>query len=72
MTTPPEWEILGIRQLAATDERAQEFTGTLLVHRPGATDPVETIAVTVKRSVLDELESYLVKLLKRSRGLGRR
>ena len=72
MTAPGgEWEILGIRQLAATDERAHEFTGTLLVHRPGAPDPVEVIAVTVKRSVLDELEGYLSRLLKRSRGLAR-
>jgi len=64
-----EWEILGIRQLAATDEHAREFAGTLLVHRRGARDPVETLAVTVKRSVLAELEAYLTRLLKRSRGL---
>ncbi|MBI3454258.1 MAG: hypothetical protein HY002_00530 [Candidatus Rokubacteria bacterium] len=63
------WEILGIRQLAAIDERAEEFEGTLLVHRRGASEPVETIAVTVKRSVLMELEGYLSRLLKRSRGL---
>jgi hypothetical protein len=41
------WEILGIRQLAATDERAEEFSGTLLVHRRGAPEPVEPIAVVV-------------------------
>ncbi len=63
------WEILGIRQLAAIDERAEEFEGTLLVHRRGASEPVETIAVTVKRSALMELEGYLSRLLKRSRGL---
>lgn len=62
------WEILGIRQLAATDERAQEFTGTLLVHRTGSPQPVEALAVTVKRAVLVELEAYLTRLLKRSRG----
>lgn len=63
------WEILGIRQLAAIDERAEEFEGALLVHRRGTSEPVETIAVTVKRSVLMELEGYLSRLLKRSRGL---
>ena len=65
-----EWEILGIRQLAATDERADEFVGTLLVHRRGAPDPVETLAVTVKRTVLAEVEAYLARLLRRSRGRG--
>jgi hypothetical protein len=65
----PGWEILGIRQLAATDEHAREFTGTLLVHRRGAREPVETLSVSVKRSVLVELESYLARLLVRSRGL---
>ncbi len=65
------WEILGIRQLAAIDERAEEFTGTLLIHRRGTGQPVETVAVTVKRTVLAELESYLGRLLRRSRGLGR-
>ena len=62
------WEILGIRQLAATDERADEFAGTLLIHRSGAADPVEPVAVTLKRSVLVELEAYLARLLARSRG----
>ena len=62
------WEILGIRQLAATDERAEQFEGTLLVHRPGSAEPVEPLAVTVKRSVLVELEGYLRRLLERSRG----
>ncbi|MGH7319332.1 MAG: hypothetical protein ACRELA_06860 [Candidatus Rokuibacteriota bacterium] len=65
------WELLGIRQLAATDEYAEEFTGTLLIHRRGATEPVETIEVTVKRAVLTELESYVTRLLRRSRGLAR-
>lgn len=65
------WEILGIRQLAATDERAEEFTGTLLIHRRGTGEPVETVAVTVKRAVLVELEGYLARLLRRSRGLSR-
>ncbi|HEV8310426.1 MAG TPA: hypothetical protein VGW35_22410 [Methylomirabilota bacterium] len=64
-----EWEILGIRQLAAVDERAEEFSGTLLVHRRGGAEPVEAMAVTAKRAVLAELEGYLTRLLRRSRGL---
>ena len=63
-----EWEILGIRQLAATDDRAEEFQGTLLVHRPGSADPLEPLPVRVKRAVLAEMESYLARLLARSRG----
>ena len=63
-----EWEILGIRQLAATDERAEEFQGTLLVHRPGSADPLEPLPVRVKRAVLVEMEAYLARLLARSRG----
>jgi hypothetical protein len=63
------WEILGIRQLAAVDERAEEFEGTLLVHRRGAAEPVESVAVRVKRTVLAELEGYVGRLLRRSRGL---
>lgn len=69
MSQDEAWEILGIRQLAAVDERAERFEGTLLVHRTGSTEPVETVRVTVKRSVLGELEGYLGRLLKRSRGL---
>ncbi|MGH7267905.1 MAG: hypothetical protein ACREMB_24070 [Candidatus Rokuibacteriota bacterium] len=69
MSQSQAWEILGIRQLAATDERAEEFSGTLLVHRRGAPEPVETIAVVVKRTVLVELDRYLERLLARSRGL---
>lgn len=65
------WEILGIRELAAIDERAEEFSGTLLVHRRGTSEPLEPIAVTVKRTVLADLEVYLARLLRRSRGLAR-
>jgi hypothetical protein len=65
------WEILGIRQLAATDERAEVFGGLLLVHRAGSSEPVEPVAVTVKRSVLAEVEADLARLLRRSRGLAR-
>jgi hypothetical protein len=62
------WEILGIRQLAATDERAEAFEGTVLVHRPGSDEPLEPVAVVVKRSVLVELEGYVRRLLERSKG----
>jgi hypothetical protein len=62
------WEILGIRQLAAIDERAEEFAGTLLVHRTGSPDPLEPLAVRGKRAVLVEMEAYLARLLARSRG----
>ena len=30
-----EWEILTLRGLTATDERAEEFTGTLVIHKAG-------------------------------------
>jgi len=63
-----EWEILGIRQLAAVDERAEVYTGTMLVHRSDSAEPIEPIAIRVKRSVLVEMEGYLAKLLVRSRG----
>jgi hypothetical protein len=61
------WEILGIRQLAATDERAEEFSGTLLVHRAGG-EPVIPQTVTIKRAVLAEMAAYLGRLLERSQG----
>jgi hypothetical protein len=70
VSQPEAWEILGIRQLAATDERAELFEGTLLVHRPGSAEPVEPLPVRVKRSVLIELEGYLRRLLEHSRGRG--
>jgi hypothetical protein len=63
-----DWEILGIRQLAATDERAEEFVGTLLLHRPGGAEPVEPVAVRITRSVLTEMTDHLTRLLARSRG----
>ena len=61
-----QWEILTLRGLAATDERAEEFSGTLLVHRIGSSEPVESIPVTVKRSILVELHDNLGRLLARS------
>jgi hypothetical protein len=64
-----EWELLTLRGLAATDERAQEFTGTLVIHRAGSPEPVESIVVRVKRSVLDEIHGTVGRLLTRSLGL---
>ena len=69
---PEHWEILTVRGLAATDERAEEFTGTLLIHRVGTSEPVESIPVTVKRSILVELHENLGRLLTRSIGFKRR
>ncbi len=61
-----EWEILTLRGLAVTDETAGEFTGTLVIHRAGSPEPVENVAVRVKRSVLEEMAATLQRLLKRS------
>jgi hypothetical protein len=66
------WEVLQLRGLAAADERAQEFTGTLVIHRAGSGEPVESIQVTVKRTILTELHDTLGRLLARSTGLKRR
>ena len=63
-----EWEILTLRGLAATDERAEEFTGTLVIHRVGSSEPVESVTVRIKRSILSELNDSLGRLLSRSRG----
>jgi hypothetical protein len=67
-----QWEVLQLRGLAAADERAQEFTGTLVIHRTGSGEPVESIQVTVKRTILTELHDTLGRLLARSTGLKRR
>jgi hypothetical protein len=64
--TETGWEILTLRALAATDERAEEFTGTLVIHRAGSTEPVESVTVRVKRSVVTELHETLGRLLARS------
>ena len=63
-----EWEILTLRGLSATDERAEEFTGTLVIYRAGSAEPVESITVRVRRSVVRELNETLGRLLKRSTG----
>jgi len=60
------WEVLTLRGLAATDERAEEFAGTLVIHRVGSPEPVDSVAVTVKRTVLRELHEQLGRLLARS------
>ena len=66
-----EWEVLMLRGLAATDERAEEFVGTLVIHRAGSGEPVESVQVRVKRSILSELHQALGQLLARSVGLKR-
>ena len=66
-----EWEILTLRGLTATDERAEEFTGTLVIHRAGSNEPVESITVKVRRSIVRELQDTLGRLLKRSTGFVR-
>jgi hypothetical protein len=64
-----EWEILTMRGLAAVDERAEEFTGTLVIHRLGSPEPVESVKVLIKRSMLADLHTNLGRLLTRSTGL---
>lgn len=66
------WELLTLRGLAAADERAEEFSGTLVIHRVGSPEPVESVAVRVKRSVVAELHEQLGRLLARSTGFRRR
>lgn len=60
------WEILTLRGLAAVDERAEEFTGTLVISKQGSREPVDSIAITAKRAVLAELHETLGRLLARS------
>lgn len=66
------WEFLQLRGLAATDERAEEFTGTLVIHKVGSTEPVESVTLRVKRSMLSELHDNIGRLLARSTGLKRK
>ena len=63
------WELLQMRGLAAADERAEEFTGTLVIHKIGSAEPVESVTVHVKRSMLTELHETIGRLLTRSTGL---
>jgi hypothetical protein len=66
-----EWEILTLRGLAAVDERADEFTGTLVIHKAGSSEPVENVMVRIKRSIVRELGDTCTRLLERSTGFGR-
>ena len=66
-----QWELLTVRGLAATDERAEEFVGTFVIHRIGSAEPVESIRVRVKRSILSEVHTTLGRLLTRSVGFKR-
>jgi len=66
------WELLTLRGLAATDERAEEFSGTLVIHRVGTGEPVESVTIRVKRSLLSELHETVGRLLARSTGLKKR
>lgn len=61
-----EWELLTVRGLSMTDERAAEFVGTFVIHKKGSPEPVENVTVRVKRGVLEEVASTLQRLLARS------
>jgi hypothetical protein len=69
---PEAWEILTLRGLAATDERAEKFVGSLIIRREGNPEPVESVTVAIKRTVLAELHENLGRLLARSTGITRR
>jgi hypothetical protein len=62
----PEWELLTLRGLAMTDETASEFIGTLVIHRRGSPEPVESVSVRIKRSVLEEVAGAVRRVLARS------
>ena len=62
----PEWELLTLRGLAMTDETASEFTGTLVIHRRGSPEPVESVSVRIKRSMLEEMAGAVQRVLARS------
>jgi hypothetical protein len=61
-----EWEMLTLRGLAMTDETASEFTGTLVIHRAGSAEPVESVCIRIKRSVLEEVAGTVQRVLARS------
>ena len=62
----PEWEMLTLRGLAMTDETASEFNGTLVIHRRGSPEPVESVSVRIKRSMLEEMAGAVQRVLARS------
>ncbi len=49
-----------------TDETTSEFTGTLAIHRAGSPEPVESVRVLIKRSVLEEMAGAVQRVLARS------
>jgi hypothetical protein len=61
-----EWEVLTLRGLAMTDESAAEFTGTLVIHRKGSAEPVESVRIRIKRSMLEEMAGAVQRVLARS------
>jgi hypothetical protein len=61
-----EWELLTLRGLAMTDETASEFSGVLVIHRKGSSEPVEHVRVRVRRGILEEMSVTLGRLLARS------
>lgn len=61
-----QWEVLALRGLAMTDETASEFVGTLVIHRVGSQEPVESVSVRVKRAALEEIAATLQRTLVRS------
>lgn len=69
---PERWEILTLRGLASADERAAEFTGTLVISKIDSPEPVDSIVVTLKRAVVTELHETLGRLLARSTAYKRR
>jgi len=58
--------------VASTDERAEKFTGTRVINREDSAEPVESVSVSIKRTVLAELHENLGRLLARSTGITRR
>ena len=60
------------RELASLRGRAEKFVGSLIIHREGNPEPVESVTVEIKRTVLAELHESLGRLLARSTGVKRR
>jgi hypothetical protein len=69
---PEVWEILTLRGLAATDERAEKLVGSLIIHQEGNPEPIESVTVPVKRTVQVEPHENLGRLLARSTAIIRR
>ena len=69
---PEAWETLTVRGLAATDEHVGKLVGSLIIHREGNPEPVESATVANMRTVLPQLHENLGRLLARSPGIKRR